>query len=74
MVVNIAPAITAIFPWVSAHTGRVDVVYYAMTAGSENDPSTVGNVYLAQTRDNGAIRSKSSQQDAESRGCDLYKR
>jgi len=54
VVVNIAPAITAIFPWVSAHTGTVDVVYYAMTAGSENDPSTVWNVYLAQTTDNGA--------------------
>ena len=32
----------------------MDVVYYATTAGSENDPSTVWNVYLAQTTDNGA--------------------
>lgn len=52
--VNIAPAETAIFPWVSAHAGTVDVVYYGTTAASKNDPSAVWNVYLAQTSDNGA--------------------
>jgi hypothetical protein len=52
--VNIAPAATAIFPWVSAHAGTVDVVYYGTTAASKNDPSAVWNVYLAQTSDNGA--------------------
>lgn len=54
VVVNIAPAVTAIFPWISAHAGTVDVVYYATTAASKNDPSAVWNVYLAQTTNNGA--------------------
>jgi hypothetical protein len=52
--VNITPATTAIFPWVSAHAGTVDVVYYGTTAASKNDPTAVWNVYLAQTSDNGA--------------------
>jgi hypothetical protein len=52
--VNIAPATTAIFPWVFAHAGTVDVVYYGTTAASKNDPNAVWNVYLAQTSDNGA--------------------
>jgi hypothetical protein len=52
--VNITPATTAIFPWVSAHAGTVDVVYYGTPAASKNDPNAVWNVYLAQTSDNGA--------------------
>jgi hypothetical protein len=52
--VNIAPATTSIFPWISANSGIVDVVYYGTTAASKSDPSAVWNVYLAQTSDNGA--------------------
>jgi hypothetical protein len=52
--VNIAPASTAVFPWISAYGGTVDVVYYATNAGSKDDPSAVWNVYLAQTVDDGA--------------------
>ncbi len=52
--VNIAPATTAIFPWVFANAGTVDVVYYGTTASSKDDSSAVWNVYLAQTSDNGA--------------------
>lgn len=50
--VNIAPANTAIFPWVDAHSGTVDVVYYG--TDTTNSPGAVWNVYLAQTTDNGA--------------------
>ena len=52
--VNIAPATTAIFPWVAARAGTVDVVYYGTTASSKDDPSAVWNVYLAQTTNNGS--------------------
>jgi hypothetical protein len=52
--VNIAPANTAIFPWVAAFNGTVDVVYYATTASSKDDSSAVWNVNLAQTTNNGA--------------------
>jgi hypothetical protein len=52
--VNIAPANTAIFPWVAAFNGTVDVVYYATTASSKDDSSAMWNVYLAQTTNNGA--------------------
>ena len=52
VIVNIAPANTALFPWVDAHAGRVDVVYYGTT--TTNTTGAVWNVYLAQTTDNGA--------------------
>ena len=51
--VNASPATTAIFPWVAARDGKVDVVYYATGASSKDDPSAVWNVYLAQTLDDG---------------------
>src|SRR5437763_15217727 len=54
VVVNVAPATTAIFPWTAAHAGTVDVVYYATTASSKNDASAVWQVYLAQPADNRA--------------------
>lgn len=54
VVVNVAPATTAVFPWIAAHAGTVDLVYYGTTAASKDDPSAVWNVYLAQTTDNGA--------------------
>jgi hypothetical protein len=50
--VNTAPATTAIFPWVAAQDGTVDVVYYGTTGA--NASGAVWNVYLAQTSNNGA--------------------
>jgi hypothetical protein len=47
--VNIARANTAIFPWIAARNGTVDLVYYATTGLSKDDPSAVWKVYLAQT-------------------------
>jgi hypothetical protein len=49
VIVNAAPAATAVFPWVAARNGTVDVVYYGTTAASKDDPSAVWNTYLAQT-------------------------
>jgi hypothetical protein len=49
IIVNLAPAAnTAVFPWVAANSGTVDVVYYGTSAASKDDPSTVWNVYLAR--------------------------
>jgi hypothetical protein len=53
VIVNAAPANTAIFPWVAAYNGTVDVVYYG-TLSSSNSNSASWNVYFAQTTDNGA--------------------
>jgi hypothetical protein len=52
--VNVAPANTAIFPWVAADNGVIDLVYYGTTASSKDDPTAVWNVYLAQTTNGGA--------------------
>ena len=49
--VNVSPANTAVFPWLAARNGTVDLVYYATSASSKDDPSAVWNVYLAQTTD-----------------------
>ena len=54
VVVNIPPASTAAFPWIAAYNGTVDVVYYATTAASKDDPTAVWNTYLAQTTTDGA--------------------
>lgn len=54
VVVNTAPAPTALFPWVAVYNGKVDVVYYGTTAASKDDPNAVWNVYMAQTLDGGA--------------------
>ncbi len=54
VVVNLAPgANTAVFPWIAAYKGTVDLVYYGTTASSKDDPNAVWNVYLAQTTDDG---------------------
>lgn len=53
VIVNAAPANTAIFPWVAAYNGTVDVVYYG-TLSSSHTNSASWNVYFAQTTDNGA--------------------
>jgi hypothetical protein len=52
--VSIAPANTAIFPWLAAYGGTVDLVYYAADSASKDDPSAVWHVYMAQTTDDGA--------------------
>jgi hypothetical protein len=52
--VNIAPANTAVFPWIAAHNGVVDLVYYGTTASSTDDDAAVWNVFLAQTTNAGA--------------------
>ncbi len=51
---NIGPATTAVFPWVAAFGGKVDVVYYGTTAASKDDTTAVWNTYMAQTTDEGA--------------------
>jgi hypothetical protein len=51
--VNVAPANTAIFPWIAAFDGVVDLVYYGTTASS-NGSGAVWNTYLAQTTNAGA--------------------
>jgi putative flavoprotein involved in K+ transport len=48
-VVNTAPALTAVLPWVATRNGQVDVVYYG--ADSANTSSAIWNVYLAETTD-----------------------
>ncbi len=53
VVVNNAPADTAVFPWVASYNGTVDVVYYATTASSKDDPNAIWNTYLAQTTNGG---------------------
>ncbi len=57
--VNISPATTAVFPWLASSGGVVDLVYYATTASSKDDPSAVWNVYMAQSKDAGASFSQS---------------
>ena len=52
VLVNISPAVTAIFPAVAAYNGTVDVVYYGTSSG--NDATAGWNAYMAQTTDDGA--------------------
>lgn len=52
VIVNTAPANTAVFPWIAAQAGTVDVVYYGTTGA--NAAGAVWHVYLARTTDNGA--------------------
>ena len=46
--VSQSPATTALFPWVAAYNGVVDVVYYGTTATSNLDPGASWHVYFAQ--------------------------
>lgn len=46
--VNTAPAPTAVFPWIAAYNGTVDIVYYGTTAASKDDPAANWHVYFAQ--------------------------
>jgi hypothetical protein len=46
--VSRSPATTALFPWVAAHNGTVDVVYYGTNAAYFLDPSASWHVYFAQ--------------------------
>ena len=54
VIVNVLPATTAVFPWVAAYNGTVDLVYYGTTASSKDDPTAVWNTYVAQTTNDGA--------------------
>jgi BNR repeat-like domain len=51
--VSSAPANTAVFPWVAAYGGTVDVVYYGTTASSDLDASADWHVYFAQPNGSG---------------------
>jgi len=53
MAINIFPATTAVFPWIAARKGMVDLVYYGTNATSNMDPNAVWNVYLAQNSNGG---------------------
>jgi hypothetical protein len=48
LTVSRAPATTAIFPWVAAYNGIVDVVYYGTSSASKLDPAADWHVYIAQ--------------------------
>src|SRR5881296_1129326 len=52
--VNTDDAATAVFPWVAAFGGKVDVVFYGTTALSKDDPTAAWNTYMAQTTDDGS--------------------
>ena len=52
--VNTDDAATAVFPWVAAFGGKVDVVFYGTTASNKDDPTAVWNTYMAQTSDDGS--------------------
>ncbi len=54
VMVNTGVAATAVFPWVAAFGGKVDVVYYGTTASNKDDPAAVWNTYMAQTTDDGS--------------------
>jgi BNR repeat-like domain len=58
VIVNTSPANTAIFPWVAANAGTVDLVYYGTTGA--NAAGAVWHVYMAQTTNNGASFSQST--------------
>jgi len=46
--VSESPVTTALFPWVAAYNGTVDIVYYGTTASSNLDSSASWHVYFAQ--------------------------
>lgn len=54
VIVNSNPAHTALFPWIAAYNGIVDLVYYGTTANSKDDTTAIWNVYMAQTLDGGS--------------------
>jgi hypothetical protein len=58
MAVSSAPATTAILPWIAAHNGTVDVVYYGTSATSNLDPNADWHVYFAQPNGNGFTQSQ----------------
>jgi hypothetical protein len=48
MAVKVSNTATSLMPWVAAHGGKVDIVYYGTTAASQDDPNAVWNVYDSQ--------------------------
>ena len=60
--VNSAPAKTAIFPWaVAGDAGKLDVVYYGMSADSSNSSSATWYAYFAQNLNAASPRSSFTQ-------------
>ena len=53
--VSIAPANTAVLPWVAAFNDVVDIVYYGTSAASRLDPNADWFVYFAQSAGGGAF-------------------
>lgn len=53
--VNTGAAATAVFPWIAARKGTVDLVYYGTTASTKDDPSAVWNTFMAQSVNGGAF-------------------
>ena len=53
--INVAPAATAVFPWIAARGNTVDYVYYGTSASSKDDPNAVWNVYMARSTDGGTL-------------------
>jgi hypothetical protein len=49
-----AAATTAIFPWIAAHDGTVDVVFYGSTGVGRDDESGVWNTFMSKSTDAGA--------------------
>lgn len=48
--VNAPAVITALFPWVAAYNGTIDVVYYGTNSASNLDPSADWHVYFTQLK------------------------
>jgi hypothetical protein len=61
---NAGEAATAVFPWIAAHDGTVDVVYYGTAAASKDDPTAVWNVFAAKSTDGGATFTQNQVSDA----------
>ncbi|MBI3649289.1 MAG: exo-alpha-sialidase [Actinobacteria bacterium] len=58
-VLNSGSAATALFPWVAARGGTVDVVYYGTTAPSKDDPTAVWNTFMARSTNGGSTWTQS---------------
>src|SRR5207237_388205 len=70
VIVNIAPANTAVFPWIAAHSGAVDVVYYGTT--DERGRGGVERLPSADDRQRRELYAKPRQQKTEPCGRHLH--
>ena len=70
--VNIAPASTALFPWIAAHNGTVHLGLLRLPPPrARTTPVRCGNVYLAQTTDTRLHHAELGQHSAEPHGRNL---